>query len=282
MKKTGYWVIRTYRSGMIGEKVKYWVPGMKPSKSERRLRTDIRHQQRNEANAVKRMTRLVHANFTGGGAEIVLTYDDEHMERLETVCAGSEDFEDALYHAGHKELRLWLRRARRACAAEGVEFRYIAVTSDRDGKTGDMVRVHHHVIVNEEAAEIVIGKWGRGITKKKLLSSEPDKMEFVGYLLQQVRRLPDEKKYIPSRNLIVPQPVDRIAHSGAELAVPKNGQLIERAAYKPGKPQYIRYILPEVGQIKKEMKKQKRETSAPAARGGARMRTKDDGGGETT
>lgn len=246
MKKTGYWVIRTYRSGMIGEKIKYWVPGEKPSKSERRLRTDIRHQQRNEANAVKRMTRLVHANFTGDGAEIVLTYDDEHMERLETVCAGSEDFEDALYHAGHKELRLWLRRARRACAAEGVEFRYIAVTSDRDGKTGDMVRVHHHVIVNEEAAEIVIGKWGRGITKKKLLSSEPDKMEFVGYLLQQVRRsVPDEKKYIPSRNLAHPQPKDRICEGKAEIQLPRHAMLLHRSEYTDGKPQYIRYILPE-------------------------------------
>ena len=31
----GYWVIRSYQAGMIGEKIKYWVPGKKPSKSER-------------------------------------------------------------------------------------------------------------------------------------------------------------------------------------------------------------------------------------------------------
>ena len=89
-----------------------------------------------------------------------------------------------------------------------------------------------------------------------------------------MRRLPDKKKYIPSRNLIVPQPKDRVAVNGAELAVPKNGQLLKRSEFSPGMPQYIRYILPEVGQIKKEIKKREQETPAPAAQGGVCARTR--------
>lgn len=271
MKKDGYWVIRTYRSGMIGEKIKYWVPGEKPSKSERKLKSDIKQQQRNEANAEKHVTRLVHENFATGGVFVTLTYDEEHMKELEAVCVGSEEeHEDAIYHAAQKEARLWLRRARRACAAAGVVFRSITFTSDRDGKTGEPVRVHHHVFMNEEAAEITMGKWGRGNTYREFMGEEPDKTGFVEYVLNQVRRMSDGKKYIPSRNLIVPQPKDRVAVNGAELAVPKNGMLLKRAEFSPGMPQYIRYILPEVGQIKKEIKKHEKETHASAAQGGAR------------
>ena len=47
----GYWVIRTYTAGAVGEKIKYWVPGEKPTKSERKIKSDIKQVQRNEANA---------------------------------------------------------------------------------------------------------------------------------------------------------------------------------------------------------------------------------------
>lgn len=73
----------------------------------------------------------------------------------------------------------------------------------------------------------------------------------AAYLLAQVRHRPNEKKYSPSRNLIVPQPKDRIAVSGAELQVPRGGQLLLRAGWMPGMPQYIRYIVPEVGKIRR-------------------------------
>ena len=63
--------------------------------------------------------------------------------------------------------------------------------------------------------------------------------------IRQVRRVPDHKKYISSRNLVRVQPKDRIAMSEAEVRVPKGGVLLFREAYHPGLSQYIRYILPE-------------------------------------
>lgn len=232
---TGYWVIRTYLAGMIGEKLKYWVPGEKPSRSKRRMASDIRQQQRNEASAEKRMARLVHANFRGG-VLVRLSWGEEQLAAL-----GAEG-EDERFRAAHHAMRLWLRRARRACAASGIELKYIALTSDVDGKTGELVRVHHHVVLNREAAEIALGKWTAGQTHREYLDGSPDKTELVKYLLGQVRRLPDEKKYIPSRNLTIPQPTDRIARSGAELLPPKGALLLRRSEWSPGMPQYIRYI----------------------------------------
>lgn len=44
----GYWVIRTWESGPVGEKVKYWVPGQKPTKSERKIKQDLRKARQNK------------------------------------------------------------------------------------------------------------------------------------------------------------------------------------------------------------------------------------------
>lgn len=251
----GYWVIRSYTSGVIGEKIKYWVPGKKPSKSERRVKSDIKQQQRNEANAVKRAARIFNENFSQGFRLLGLHYDDKGLAKTgEGLDSSAEEYEDKLYHAAHHQVRLWRDRVRRACAAAGVELKCFIVTSDMDGKTGEYVRVHHHVIINQEALEIAIRKWKLGSTHHKALSGELDRTELAAYLLNQVRRLPDEKKYIASRNLVIPQPKDRIAINEAELKVPKGGQLLHRAEYKPGQPQYIRYIVPEVGRIRREKK----------------------------
>ena len=249
----GYWVIRSYRAGVIGEKIKYWVPGKKPSKSERRVKSDIKQQQRNEANAVKRAARIIHANFARGYLLLGLNYSDAGLKKTAAgLDPSAEDYEDKLYHAAHHQVRLWRDRVRKACAAAEVELKCFIVTSDMDGKTGEYVRVHHHVIINQEALEIAMGKWKLGGTHHKPLSGDLDQTALAAYLLDQVRRLPDEKKYITTRNLIIPQPQDRIARNEAELKVPKGGQLLHRAEYSPGAPQYIRYILPEVGKIRRE------------------------------
>ena len=36
-----------------------------------------------------------------------------------------------------------------------------------------------------------------------------------------------------------------------QLQVPRGGQLLLRAGWMPGMPQYIRYIVPEVGKIRR-------------------------------
>lgn len=253
MGKIGYWVIRSYRAGMIGEKIKYWVPEERPTKSARRLRSDIRKQQQNEASAVKRVARLLHANFTG--RKDVLLGLDYSEEGLQELAAGLDptagDYLERLYYAAHHQLRLWIRRVLRTCKAAGIPVRYIAVTSDMDGDTGESVRVHHHIVLNAEALAVALDKWTMGGTNHEKLYGSLDQTPLAEYLLAQVRRMPDEKKYIPSRSLTIPQPKDRIARNGSELAVPRGGQILHRNEFKPGRPQYIRYILPEVGQLKR-------------------------------
>ena len=139
-----------------------------------------------------------------------------------------------------------IRRVKRELDKLGLPLRYAAVTSDMDGDTGETVRVHHHLVVDRAVRDVFVEKWaGLGGVDWKPLSPQMDYTPLASYLIRQVRRVPDHKKYISSRNLVRVQPKDRIAMSEAEVRVPKGGVLLFREAYHPGLSQYIRYILPE-------------------------------------
>lgn len=248
MKKQGYWAIRTYVSGCIGEKTKYWVPGEKPTKSKRKLKSDIRKQTQNEADAVKRLARKLNANFRGGDCCFALTITQENLEKLKAKLPRGltqEEERDAVYHLFEHEVEKFSRRYRERCKKLDMDYRYIIVVSDMDGETGEPARVHAHFIAPKAVADVIDDKWKLGEVRKKWLWDTPDYFDLAVYLLKQVRRFPDGKKYIPSRNLIIPQPKDRAALTDKEVQPPRGAHILYRQEFKPGRPQYIRYIIPE-------------------------------------
>lgn len=251
----GYWVIRTIKAGQVGEKTKFWVPGKRPEKSGRRTRSEIKKQEQNDYACVKTLARLINANFHPGDLLMGLDYNADGyrkvLERAEKMDADGTADEvqkmECIRLAAEAELRNALKRVKRELQKEGKELPYIAITSDMDGGTGESVRVHHHLLVPKWAKKIFLDKWekfGMGGVSWTPLREQEDYLPIAEYFMNQVRRVPDAKKYIPSRNLIRPVPKDRIAISDAELLPPRGGKLLFRAAYKPGQPQYIRYILP--------------------------------------
>lgn len=235
MKKEGYWVIRTYVSGQVGEKIKYWIPGRKPTASERRMKADIRKQQHNEENAERRAHRVLCAFFSHRDALLSMEYAGEEWEG---------EFDDGILDRARHEAELWIRRVRRECQKQGVPFRAMVWTSDMDGETGEPVKVHHHVVLNAEALEIARRKWSLGYTYAKHLKREKDRMGLIHYLMQQVRRQPDGKKYTRTRNMPEPAPKDRAAKGGSVLRAPKGTELLYQGPFVPGFPQYIRYYIP--------------------------------------
>ena len=250
MSKEGYWVIRTYEAGDIGEKIKYCVPGKKPTRSQRRIKSDIKKQQQNENDATKRVARILNVpeNFRGGDVFDALTYDDvSHAMLRKDMPLEMEPQEklDWVYRKAEHELDLFLRRCRYACKKAGVEFKYIAITSDMDGDTGEYVRIHHHIVANKEVKEIIRGLWPHGTIEKNAIWHETDHFGLAKYLMDQVRRIPDAKKYKRSRNLTIPEPKDRVAMGGKEVQPPRGAKMLYRGVFIPGRPQYIRYIIPK-------------------------------------
>lgn len=251
----GYWVVRTYEAGNVGEKTKFWVPGRKPARSSRREREELRKQEQNEHSAEKQLARLINENFGPGDLLVGLDYSEEGMKRLEAWASSQkEELERAdeetraelIRQAAEREMRLALRRVKRELAREGVSLKYIAITSDMDGDTGEAVRVHHHLIVPAGVRQLFAEKWaGLGSVDWEPMSDQQDYTPIAAYFIRQVRRVPDAKKYVSSRNLSRPQPKDRVVLTEAELRVPRGGELLHRSEFRPGRPQYIRYVLPD-------------------------------------
>ena len=257
----GYYVIRTYEAGKIGEKTKFFVPGVRSDteRGRRYERNVIKKQEQNEYSSLKALARLINANASDISCMIGLDYSDEGLKKLEgrarKVCetAGAdyekipeEERENLIYDAAAHEAELLLRRVARTAKEEGRQLKYIVITSDMDGETGERVRVHHHLLVSAGFENVFSKKWLKnGTVNYKTLRQQDDYTPIAKYFADQVRRIPDAKKYRSSRNLIRPVPKDRIAITDAEVRVPKGGQLLFRSEFVPHAPQYIRYVLPK-------------------------------------
>lgn len=258
--KEGYWVVRTYKAGAVGEKTKFWVPGKRPDKKlSRRQRDAIKKQAQNEYSAVKRLARILNAYFSAGDLVLGLDYADRGLEKLHKWLARSgvdlDSLDDAgklnaMWEAADHELGNCLRRAKRRAEKAGVEIRAAYITSDMNGKTGETTRVHHHLVINREAKQFFVEAWGElgSVDWEDMWDFQDDRTDIAEYFIKQVRRIPDAKKFRTTRNLVPPQPKDRIVPSDAELQVPRGGKLLYRREFsKSGQPQYIRYVLPKYG-----------------------------------
>ena len=238
--KDGYWVIRTYTSGSVGEKIKYWVSGVKPVRSSRRMSSDVNKLEKNEKQSEKNLARILNTNFGAqGGVLVGLDYSDEAYSKLFLYCKNREEVNEEAKH----QVSLCLRRVQRVAKERGIEVKAVIVTADRDGETQEEVRVHHHIVVNKEAAELFGEKWkhGESVDYENLYSDQKDRTPLAHYLMLQVARIKDGKAYITTRNLEKAKCVDRIAKNGSEIALPKNSELIYRSAHAAGLNQYLRY-----------------------------------------
>lgn len=267
--KEGYFVIRTYTAGAVGEKTKFFVPGKRPDGAlSRRQKDAIRKQAQNAYSAQKELARIINENFSAGDLFMGLDYTDEGIARI--MAWGREhglpvDSEDetekrnAIWEAAAHEQDIALRRVKRRLEKQGIELKAIYCTSDMDGDTQEEVRVHHHLIVNAGVQEAFLAAWEKyglgGVSWTPLWEKQIDRTPIAEYIIKQVRWIPDAKKYRSTRNLTRPKPKDRIVYTDNELQVPRGGKLIFRQEiknsmgnpddYRNRQAQYIRYILPK-------------------------------------
>lgn len=251
--REGYWVIRTYKAGSVGEKIKFWVDARNLPRSKRKLKMDAKKALANEASSVKTVARLLNANFGAGDYLVGLDYSKAGYRKLIKSIDGYRKLneaqrKEAIWDAARHQLSLCTRRCQYALGKSGEELREVAITSDMDGKTGEAVRVHHHAVVNAAALEVIKQKWTLGGVAYKPLKAE-DYYWIADYFLKQVRHIPDAKKYTSTRNMVRPQPKDRVAKDGRMLTPPKGSIVLAVREWKLGRPQYMRYILPHAADL---------------------------------
>lgn len=152
----------------------------------------------NEHNAIEKLIRLLNANFTGDDYEFHLTYTDDNLP---------DSVEDA-----KKDIQNFLRRVKRTRARLGLpELKYICVPEG--GFEG--TRFHFHVTMNGGLDRTLIEElWGYGYANGKRLQFNENGVEALArYVTKQFsahkNELPFGKRWTASKNLIVPEPIDR-------------------------------------------------------------------------
>lgn len=268
--KEGYFVIRTYVAGDVGEKTKFFVPGKRPEKGNlsRRQKNAVKKQEQNEYSAQKSLARILNANFGKGDLFMGLDYSDGGLDRvmewgrahgLPVDSDNEAEKRDAIWEAAAHELDIALRRVKRRLEKQGLELKAVYCTSDMDGDTEEAERVHHHLVVNAGVQDAFLSAWEEyglgGVSWTPLWENQIDRTPIAEYIIRQVRRIPDAKKYRSTRNLVRPVAKNKIVATDNELLVPRGGKLIFRQEYKNNtrnaddlrnyQPQYIRYITPQ-------------------------------------
>lgn len=176
-----------------------------PSASVRtkRLPCGRNRETKNVKESIRNLARLLNHNFRAGtDVCLTLTYADDALAQ-QNVSQSQFDTPSAV----KKDMANYVRRCRRACRKHNIELYYIYVISDLSGTGTTSVRIHVHFVVNAEAAEICKQQWTAGYAELTKLYSHHhgDLGRLAQYLITQVRDVPAQKRYHPSRNLKQPE-----------------------------------------------------------------------------
>lgn len=237
-------------NGII-EKTKY--PARIPANSTKRERKkEIARASRAADNAERELARWLNNNFSQQeDIHLAMTYSEAGYKRLEAradkITVEAISPENALIMAAQKELENFIRRVQYAIGSEAI--RYIGISSDLN-EQGERVRPHHHLVINRAALAVCREKWARMgfVLEEELFHVNGDFTALAHYLINQVRYIPNAKRYTLSRNLTPPEktaPVEITRYTEAEISIPTGCTLLYRTPYTRGASQYVRYIDPK-------------------------------------
>lgn len=208
--------------------------------------------ERNMHEAVKNLARILNCNFRGGDLLLTLKYSDE---RLPADKAGAK-----------REMKNFLRRIARAYKAKtGKKLRYVAVTADKSSKTGKEVRLHHHIVMDPVAWELIAANWPDDQFSYRRLDNSGDYTAVALYLIRNTGYERGERSWSTSQGLqkpifTTPEPVKELGR----FVVPRTARISERVIREgedtgPSSA-YIRYTMPE--EEPAEPKPKRRKNSA--------------------
>lgn len=249
-EERGRWMVIRRTSGKVVELSTVFVSAnTKPRRNKRKGTTTAQKQDENERDAVKRLARILNANYGHGDLFLTLTYDDMGFAKLVGMALKGrkegQSVEDAVLEAGEQLCANFLRRVKRCLEKQGVdpkEIRIVSCTSDMDGETGEIVRPHHHLVMPRISFEAAAKLWNEGSVEYQILKDQDDYTPLAVYICNQVRRRPDAKKWHTTRNMRKTVVNERWAAEGEVLKPDRHGKLVGTNSWERGKPQYIRFV----------------------------------------
>ena len=156
---------------------------------------------------------------------------DDIQKRITELGSKTDDIVDRMLIAGgyaaKEELQLFLARCKYHAQKAGVPFKAIYITSDIKSSTGHYARVHHHLLVNNEATDIVRDCWKHGHTKITPLKNQVDYAPIAYYFLEQTRTTEDQNSFGRTQSVLAPIISDTyLVNLNEKLVAPEDAQVL--------------------------------------------------------
>lgn len=242
MRKGELWMVREIISGGTVERKKFKVRTDKKRATRKMGNTSTKHKDRNGKEALRQLVRKLNCNFHPGDFFLTLKYDHDGIERVHNNTKEAE-----------KQAKLFIQRLARVYKKMGITLRWIEQTSFIDGDTGEVVRIHHHILVTgaafkyqENGTWTVGGKtlneiWGFGTVDWQPIRDEDNHNGIAIYMYRQAHAEANEKRWTCSRNMIEPEIHDHLLASAEAVKkyLNRDGSLkIPRAAENVATDEY--------------------------------------------
>lgn len=177
----------------------------------------------NERHAVKKLTRLINANFIQGDIHLTLTYKKGSLPN------GKEQ--------AKKDIEKFTREMRAAYRKAGYELKYIWVAEWR-GK-----RLHYHFVINYIDPRVIQTIWKQGYIDTRFLDETGQYSDLAQYLIKETKETFRDKdtrisgkRWNPSRNLVQPVCKTEVIQSKKWVENPKppKGYYLEKDSLVQG------------------------------------------------
>lgn len=242
--KEGMYMITKIISGSVVERRKTYV-GRRPSRRGARIKgaSSEKKQENNRQQAILTLARTLNCNYSHGDGYLTLSFADEAL----AACGGTLE-------GAKKAGRKFLDRVGYRMKKHGEVLKWVLVPSELDGETGELVRVHIHVVISGHGLRLEDGVfylydekledvWGNGEVDVQILRRQKDYYPLARYLIMQARGVADEKKYSVSRNMVKPRVEHLYTYSPAPLRVPAGASALPGTRYDSETGvNFVRYI----------------------------------------
>lgn len=235
-----YYMRRKIRSGKVTEVSQFFVGDRRPRKTRVKGSSSAAKKDRNLNDAVRRLARILNCNLTEDWIFLTLTYSEEALPSSPQEAV--------------KRMQLFLRRLR----SRGVRFAGVWITADKDSRTAEIKRLHHHVVISGQGISLTGGKkktawaggqtlediWGSGIVLATPIEETDDYTQMAVYLVRQAVSGEDVKKWHTSRDLKQPEIIsEEIIDRPQALRAPGGADVKEITEYdEQSCSHYIRYV----------------------------------------
>lgn len=189
-------ICKAGRTKEISKFYTYWLHPKGLKRNPRVNPTTEQQQKINDRHLVKRLTRLLNANFNGGCWYITFDYKVENRPK---------DVKEL-----HKHEQKLLRDLRKVYKKQKLIFKY--VWTAEVGKRG---AAHIHMVVSAIDIRLLRNIWEYGWTTIKPMDNSGQYRRLAEYFIKYFQKTRDtddqiqKKSYNPSKNLIRPVPVKR-------------------------------------------------------------------------